>query len=96
MVNTNVLQPISTSKAPSAIGPYSQAIKMSNFVFCSGQIAIEPETGTFAEGGVIEQTHQIFRNIKGVLAAAGSDMNHVVKVTVFLTNMKDFQAMNNV
>jgi len=95
MVNST-LQPISTSRAPSAIGPYSQAIKASNFIFCSGQIAIEPGTGVFSKGSVVEQTHQILRNLKGVLEAAGSDMTHVVKTTVFLTDMKDFEAMNRV
>lgn len=96
MANPNVVHPISTSKAPSAVGPYSQAVKTSNLIFCSGQIAIEPETDTFTKGGISEQTHQILKNIGAVLEAAGSDMAHVVKTTVFLTNMNDFEAMNKV
>jgi len=96
MANPNIVHPISTAKAPSALGPYSQGVKTSTFVFCSGQIAIEPETGTFTKGGISEQTHQILKNIKAVLEAAGSDMAYVVKTTVFLTDMNDFEAMNKV
>lgn len=96
MANPSVIFPISTTKAPSAVGPYSQGVKTSNFLFCSGQIALEPETGIFTKGGISEQTHQILKNIRAVLEAAGSDMAHVVKTTVFLTNMNDFEAMNKI
>jgi 2-iminobutanoate/2-iminopropanoate deaminase len=96
MANPNIVHPISTDKAPSALGPYSQGVKTSTFVFCSGQIAIEPETAIFTKGGISEQTHQILKNIKAVLEAAGSDIAYVVKTTVFLTDMSDFEAMNKV
>ena len=96
MANPSVILPISTAKAPSAVGPYSQGVKTSNLIFCSGQIALEAETGIFAKGGISEHTHQILKNIRAVLEAGGSDMAHVVKTTVFLTNMNDFEAMNKV
>lgn len=96
MTNPNAVVPISTAKAPSAVGPYSQGVQTSNFLFCSGQIALEPKTGILTKGGISEQTHQILKNIGAVLEAAGSDMAHVVKTTVFLTNMNDFEAMNKV
>lgn len=96
MANPNIVQPVSTTKAPGAVGPYSQGVKASNFVFCSGQIALDPETAILAKGGIAEQTHQILKNIRAVLEAAGSDLAHVVKTTVFLTNMSDFEAMNKV
>ncbi|MFN6964083.1 MAG: RidA family protein [Pyrinomonadaceae bacterium] len=87
---------ISTNNAPGAIGPYSQAIKVGNFVFCSGQIPIDPATGEFVEGGVAEQTEQVLRNLNAVLEAAGSSLGRVVKTTVFLADMNDFAAMNEV
>lgn len=87
---------ISTDKAPAAIGPYSQAIEANGMVFCSGQIPIDPATGTFVEGGIQEQTRQVLTNASQVLAAAGTDLSHVVKTTVFLSDMANFVAMNEV
>lgn len=87
---------ISTEKAPGAIGPYSQAIKTGNMVFCSGQIPINPETGEFVSENVAEQTHQVLINLRAVLEAAGSNLNNVVKTTVFLADMNDFAAMNEI
>ena len=87
---------ISTEKAPGAIGPYSQAIKAGGMVFCSGQIPLDPATGEFVSDDVAEQTHQVFRNLTAVLEAAGTDLNGVVKTTVFLADMNDFAAMNAV
>jgi 2-iminobutanoate/2-iminopropanoate deaminase len=89
-------QPIKTDQAPKAIGPYEQAIRIDGFVFTAGQIPIDPETGNFVEGGIAEQTRQVLKNLKAVLEAAGSSMNRVVKATVFLKNMADFPAMNEV
>ena len=87
---------ISTEKAPGAIGPYSQAIKTGNMIFCSGQIPINPETGEFVSENVAEQTHQVLINLRAVLEAAGSNLNNVVKTTVFLADMNDFAAMNEI
>jgi 2-iminobutanoate/2-iminopropanoate deaminase len=87
---------ISTNKAPSAIGPYSQAIIANGFLFASGQIPLSPETGSIVEGGIAEQTEQVMQNIKAVLAAAGSDFSKIVKTTCFLTNMSDFAAFNEI
>jgi 2-iminobutanoate/2-iminopropanoate deaminase len=87
---------ISTDKAPGAIGPYSQAIKVNGMVFCSGQIPIDPATGNFVSEDVAEQTVQVFKNLTAVLEAAGSGLERVVKTTVFLADMNDFAAMNEV
>lgn len=87
---------ISTSEAPGAIGPYSQAIKVGGLVFCSGQIPIDTATGEFVQGGVAEQTEQVLKNLNAVLAAAGTGLENVVKTTVFLADMNDFTAMNEV
>ncbi|MEP6849250.1 MAG: RidA family protein [Acidobacteriota bacterium] len=87
---------ISTDKAPGAIGPYSQAVKAGGMVFCSGQIPIDPDTGEFVSGGVAEQTRQVLVNLTAVLDAAGSGLGEVVKTTVFLADMVDFTAMNEV
>ena len=84
---------VSTDKAPAAIGPYSQAQIVGNLVFTSGQIAIIPETGELAQG-LEDQAHQVFKNLTGLLEAAGSDMSKVVKTTVFLKHMDDFGAVN--
>jgi endoribonuclease L-PSP, putative len=89
-------QAIVSKNAPAAIGPYSQAIKMDNMVFLSGMLPIDPATGEFAPGGATEQTEQIFKNIKGLLAEMGMTLNNVVKTTVFLFDMADFGAMNEV
>jgi len=87
---------IQTDKAPKAIGPYAQAIKANGFIYTAGQIPIDPKTGNFVEGGINEQTRQVLENLKAVLAAAGSSLDQVVKATVFLKNMTDFPAMNEV
>ena len=87
---------ISTPQAPAAIGPYSQAIQVGNLVYTSGQIPIDPRTGTFVEGGVREQTRQSLLNVKAVLEEAGLTMDSVVKTTVFMADMGDFADMNAV
>ncbi len=87
---------IHTEQAPKAIGPYSQAIRTNGFVFASGQIPIDPKTGEFVAGGIAEQTEQAIKNLSRVLEAAGSDLNRVVKTTVFLLDMGEFAAMNEV
>lgn len=87
---------IKTSSAPAAIGPYSQAIASGNLVFASGQIALDPASGELSQGDVREQTRRVLENLKAVLSAAGSSLEHVVKTTVFLTRMADFAAMNEV
>jgi 2-iminobutanoate/2-iminopropanoate deaminase len=87
---------IKTEGAPQAIGPYSQAIRAGDFVFASGQIPIDPKTGEFVAGGVMEQTEQVLRNLSAVLEAAGTSLDRVVKTTVFLADMSDFAAMNEV
>ncbi len=87
---------VQTEHAPAAIGPYSQAIKAGGFVFVSGQIPIDPQTGQFVSGGVAEQTERVLKNLSAVLEAAGSSLGQVVKTTVFLVDMKDFGAMNEV
>ncbi len=90
------MKAIHTEKAPAAIGPYSQAIEVNGFVFASGQIPINPETGSFVEGGIKEQAHQALTNASEILKAAGTDLSHVVKTTVYLADMADFAAMNEV
>jgi len=87
---------VSTDKAPGAIGPYSQAVVTGGFVFCSGQIPIDPATGEFVSNDVAEQTDQVLKNLSAVLEAAGSGLDGVVKTTVFLADMNDFAAMNEV
>jgi 2-iminobutanoate/2-iminopropanoate deaminase len=87
---------ISTSDAPAAIGPYSQAIRVGDMLFTSGQIPIDPKTGNFVPGAIAEQTRQVLENLKAILAHAGLDLTHVVKTTVFLKSMADFAPMNEV
>lgn len=87
---------IKTESAPGAIGPYSQAVRAGGFVFVSGQIPTDPKTGVFVEGGIVEQTHQVMRNLKALLEAAETSLEGVVKTTVFLADMGDFKAMNEV
>jgi len=87
---------VDTSQAPAAIGPYSQAIVAGPFVFTAGQIPIDPATGEVVGGGIAEQTDRVLRNLASVLIAAGSDLPNVVKTTVYLSDMDDFQAMNKV
>lgn len=87
---------IHTDRAPHAIGPYSQAVRAGNLVFASGQIPTDPATGEFVSGGIAEQTEQVLRNLSAVLEAAGTGLDRVVKTTVFLAEMGDFAAMNEV
>jgi len=87
---------ISTKEAPAAIGPYTQAIRVGDMLFTSGQVALDPATGALVSGGIVEQSTRVLDNLKAVLAAAGLDMSHVVKTTVFLKDMKDFAAMNEI
>jgi 2-iminobutanoate/2-iminopropanoate deaminase len=89
-------EPVATKDAPQAIGPYSQAIKANGLVFCSGQVALDPATQQVIAGDVAAQTERVLKNLTGVLAAAGSSMEKVVKTTVFLKSMGDFTAMNEV
>ena len=87
---------VATERAPKAIGPYSQAIKAGSLLFCSGQIPLDPVTGTLVDGDIGAQTRQIFSNITAILQAAGTSLDRVVKTTVFLADMNDFAAMNEV
>ena len=88
------MEVVSTDKAPGAIGPYSQAVKVNGMVFCSGQIPIDPVTGSFVSDDIAEQTEQVLKNLNAVLESAGSGLDRVVKTTVFLSDMEDFAAMN--
>ena len=90
------MKAISTIKAPAAIGPYSQAIEANGFVYASGQLPIDPTTGQFPEGGIKEQTRQSLTNAQNILVEAGIDLSHVVKTTVFLSDIANFAAMNEV
>ena len=87
---------ISTTNAPAAIGPYSQAVEVNGTLYISGQIPLVPATGKLAEGDIAAQTHQVFANIKAILAEAGYTLGDVVKTTVFMADMNDFAAMNEV
>ena len=91
-----MIQEVNTKKAPQAIGPYSQAVKCGNLIFCSGNIGVDPKTGTMTAGGIKEQTRQVFQNLKEVLNEAGADFHSVVKTTVYLQNMSDFSVMNEI
>jgi len=90
------LDVVRTDRAPAAIGPYSQAVVCDGWVFCSGQIALDPETGEVVGTNAAEQTEQVMKNLAAVLDAAGASLSRVVKTTVFLSDMSDFQAMNEV
>jgi 2-iminobutanoate/2-iminopropanoate deaminase len=87
---------VSTAHAPAAIGPYSQAIKVGDLIYTSGQIPLDPVSGQMVEGGIGPQTKRVLENLQAVLQAAGSDLGRVIKTTVFLKNMGDFAAMNEV
>ncbi|HLH33541.1 MAG TPA: RidA family protein [Alloacidobacterium sp.] len=89
-------QAVSTKNAPAAIGPYSQAVRVGDFLYTSGQVALDPATGALVEGGIEAQTTRAIENLKAVLEAAGIGLKNVVKTTVFLKNMGDFAAMNAV
>ena len=90
------IRTIATDGAPKAIGPYSQAIAAGGLIFCAGQVALEPPSGDSVTGDVRAQTERVIDNLSAVLAAAGSDLQHVVKTTVYLTDFNDFAAMNEV
>ena len=90
------MKPVTTTGAPGAIGPYSQAIRAGDFVFLSGQIPLDPETGKIAGDGIVDQTHQVLKNLGAVLTAAGASYSAVVKTTVYLADMSEFNAMNQV
>ncbi len=87
---------VATDRGPKAIGPYSQAIKANGFVFVSGQIPLDPHTQQLVEGGAARQTERVLENLKGIVEAAGSSLDRAVKTTVFLADLKDFAAMNEV
>jgi 2-iminobutanoate/2-iminopropanoate deaminase len=89
-------QLITAAGAPKAIGPYSPAVKVGNMLFLSGSIPLDPVSGQLVEGGIKEQTTRVLENIKGLLAAAGTDFNHVVRTTVFMVDLAEFGAMNEV
>jgi 2-iminobutanoate/2-iminopropanoate deaminase len=89
-------QAVATPSAPAAIGPYSQAIRAGGFIFVSGQIPIDPATGTLVDGDIATQTHRVFANLKAILEAAGSSLDHVVRATVYLADMNDFAIVNEV
>lgn len=90
------MESVQTDRAPQAIGPYSQAIKANGFIFASGQIPLDPTTGQLIEGDARAQTERVLKNVQAVLEAAGSSLNQVIKTTVFLADMNDFAAMNEV
>jgi 2-iminobutanoate/2-iminopropanoate deaminase len=89
-------EPISSEKAPKALGPYSAGIRIGNMIYTAGQLGLVPSTGEFAPGGIEAETRQALENIHSILEAAGASMSHVVKTTVFLRDMNDFPRMNNV
>lgn len=90
------MTPISTTNAPAAIGPYSQAVEINGMLFISGQLPVDPTTGEFVEGGIKELTHRSLTNVQNILAEAGLTLNNVVKTTVFLADIADFAEMNEV
>ena len=90
------MQAITTDKAPAAIGPYSQATVAGGILFCSGQIPLDPNTGALVSGTIELETTRVMENLRGVLEAAGTDFDHVVKTTIYLTNISDFPAVNQV
>ncbi len=94
MCGNNIKRLISASKAPAAVGPYSHAYQAGDFLYCSGQLGLVPESGVLAEGGVEAETKQAMNNVGAVLHAAGLDYTHVIKTTLFITNMADFAAIN--
>lgn len=87
---------VHTTNAPQAIGPYSQAVKVNDFVYVSGQVPVDPTTGEVIPGGTAEQTHQVMKNLKAILEEAGVDFSHVVKTTIFLQDLNDFTTVNEI
>jgi 2-iminobutanoate/2-iminopropanoate deaminase len=92
----NDKKPVQTTAAPKALGPYAQAIVAGGMIYCAGQIPLDPASGNIVPGGVAEQTERVLENLRAVLKAAGSDLDRAVKTTVFIKNMNDFAAMNEV
>jgi 2-iminobutanoate/2-iminopropanoate deaminase len=92
----STITPISTRSAPAAIGPYSQAVRIGNVLYTSGQVALDPASGAIVAGGIAEQTERVLENLKAVLVAGSASLAHVVKTTVFLKSMGDFAAMNEI
>ena len=90
------MQIVATDKAPAAIGPYSQAVVAGGMLFCSGQIPLDPVSGELIVGTIEQETERVMENLRGVLEAAGTDFNHLVKTTIYLTDMADFAAVNQV
>ena len=95
-MNDSQKTPVSTPHAPAAIGPYSQAVRLGNLVYTSGQIALNPATGQLVSGAITDQTPRVLENLKAILTAAGTDLAHVIKTVVFLKDMNDFASMNTV
>jgi 2-iminobutanoate/2-iminopropanoate deaminase len=95
-MNDSQKTPVATPDAPAAIGPYSQAIRLGNLIYTSGQIALNPATGQLVPGAITDQTTRVLENIKAILNAAGTDLAHVIKTVVFLKDMNDFASMNSV
>jgi 2-iminobutanoate/2-iminopropanoate deaminase len=91
-----VKQPVSTAEAPGAIGPYSQAIRAGDYLFVSGQIPLDPATGALVPGGIADQTHRVLQNLGAILRAAGATFDQVVKTTVYVADLSEFAAMNEV
>ncbi len=87
---------VSTKNAPQAIGPYSQAVEYNNLIFCSGQIALDPESGEMVDGGIENETKRVMENLKAVATAAGSGMDKVLKTTIYLTDLSNFQIVNKI
>ncbi len=92
----NNISTVSTKKAPQAIGPYSQGVTANGFLFVSGQLPLDPETGRLVEGNISIRAEQIFRNMEAIIDASGASMSNVVKISLFLTDMNDFKAVNDV
>ena len=95
-MSSSPLRSVATDRAPAAIGPYAQAVIANGLVFCSGQIGLDPSTGDLVPGGVVAETEQVLRNLGAVLEAAGSGLDRVVRTTIYLADMADFAAMNEV
>jgi 2-iminobutanoate/2-iminopropanoate deaminase len=95
-MNDSQKTPVSTPHAPAAIGPYSQAVRLGNLVYTSGQIALNPATGQLVSGAITDHTTRVLENLKAILTAAGTDLAHVIKTVVFLKDMNDFASMNTV
>ncbi|MDA0687248.1 MAG: RidA family protein [Proteobacteria bacterium] len=93
---SNDVEVIQTADAPAAIGPYSQAVRVGTLVFCSGQIPLDPVTMEIVNGGIAEQAHQVFNNLKAVAAAAGGSLDNAVKLTIFLTDLGEFAKVNEI